>query len=345
MIEEKVINKVGIIYLNRPEKLNAINLAMVERIYSILKKWEDDENIKVILFDSLVKKGFSAGGDLKEIYTNYLVNDNCKDKSYLFKKEYELDAYINSYKKPIISHWQGIVMGGGVGLTINSDLIICEPNVKWAMPETSLGFVPDVGVGKYISKLPQALGQYVGLCGVSLSSSDLVKYKLADVAIKENSYQILLEKLYALSTIFSGDDLINEFKIEASKFEMKENDSVLQKNLSKINKYFSYDSMEEIYNNLKVNLDDDFALNCYQNLSKKDPFILTIQFEKYFVGKNLTYNQTLDLDLKIVQYAIKTKSIHEGIRAKIIDKDNNPNWPHKSFQEVSINEVKDLLLS
>lgn len=345
MIEEKVIDKVGIIYLNRPEKLNAINLAMVERMYSILKKWEDDENIKVILFDSLVKKGFSAGGDLKEIYTDYLVNDNCKDKSYLFKKEYKLDEYINSYKKPIISHWQGIVMGGGVGLTINSDLIICEPNVKWAMPETSLGFVPEVGLGKYISKLPQALGQYVGLCGLNLSSSDLVKYKLADLVINENNYQFLLEKLFALSNIFSGDELINEFQIEARKFKKKENNSILQKNLARIDKYFSYDCMEEIYNNLKVNLDDDFALVCYENLSKKDPFILTVQFEKYFVGKSLDYNQTLDLDLKIVKYAIKTKSIHEGIRAKIIDKDNNPNWPHKSFQEVSINEVKDLLLS
>lgn len=345
MIKEKVIEKVGIIYLNRPEKLNAINLAMVERIYSILKKWEDDKNIKVILFDSLVKKGFSAGGDLKEIYTNYLVNDNCKDKSYFFKREYKLDEYINSYKKPIISHWQGIVMGGGVGLTINSNLIICEPNVSWAMPETSLGFVPDVGVGKYISKLPQALGQYVGLCGVSLSASDLVKYKLEDVVIKENNYQFLLEKLFALSNIFSGDDLINEFKIKASKFEMKEDNSILQKNSTKINKYFSYDSMEEIYNNLKANLDDDFALECYQNLSKKDPFILTLQFEKYFACKKLTYEQTIDLDLKIVQYAIKTKSIHEGIRAKIIDKDNNPNWPHKSFKDVSLDEVKRVLLS
>lgn len=345
MIEEKVINQVGIIYLNRPNRLNAINLAMVDQLYNILKKWENDNNIKVILFDSLVERGFSAGGDLKEIYTDYLINDNCKDKSYLFKKEYDLDEYINSYKKPIITHWQGIVMGGGVGLTINSDFIICNENINWAMPETSLGFVPDVGVGKYISKLPQALGQYIGLCGVSLSSYDLVKYKLVDVVIKENSYQILLEKLYALSNIFSGDDLINEFKIEASKFETKENDSVLQKNLSKINKYFSYDSMEEIYNNLKANLDDDFALNCYQNLSKKDPFMLTIQFEKYFVGKDLTYKKTLDLDFKIVQYAIRTKAIHEGIRAKIIDKDNNPKWPHSSFNEVSINKVKDLLLS
>lgn len=221
MIEEKVIDKVGIIYLNRPEKLNAINLAMVEQIYSILKKWEDDENIKVILFDSLVKKGFSAGGDLKEMYTDYLLNENCKDKTYFFKIEYDLDKYISSYKKPIISHWQGIVMGGGVGLTINSDLIICDENINWAMPETSLGFVPDVGVGKCISKLSQALGQYVGLCGVSLSASDLVRYKLADLVIKENSYQFLLEKLFALSNIFSGDELINEFQIEVSKFKKK----------------------------------------------------------------------------------------------------------------------------
>ena len=348
MIKEKVIEKVGIIYLNRAKKLNAINLTMVEQIYSILRKWEDDENINVIIFDSLGDRAFSAGGDLKEIYNDYLINNKCRKKDLLFKKEYELDKYIKSYKKPIISHWFGIVMGGGVGLTINSDLIICEPNVNWAMPETSLGFVPDVGVGKYISNLPQALGQYVGLCGASLSSYDLIKNNIADFCLNRDAYNIFLDKFFKFSNCYQGENLIRNIKKEIKNLEIleiKEDTSKVQTEMSKIKKYFSYSSIKEIYNNLKASQNDKFALKAYQNLSNKDPFILTLQFKKYFACKKLTYEQTIDLDLKIVQYAIKTKSIHEGIRTKIIDKDDNPNWPHKSFKDVSLDEIKSVLLS
>lgn len=343
MIEVKVIEKVGIIYLNRPDKLNAINISMVNRIKTILNQWKNDSNIRLILFDSLIDKGFSAGGDLKEIYDTYLINENCKNKDGLFKIEYDLDKYINAYPKPIVSHWFGIVMGGGVGLTINSDLIICEPNITWAMPETGLGFVPDVGVGKYISKLPQGLGQYVGLCGASLSSHDLIKYGIADYCLIKENYNIFIEAIFKMSKLFKDEELIKNIKNEIEKFDVKEDNSKLETKMNKIGKYFSYSSMEEIYSNLKANLDDEFALKAYKNLSNKDLFILSLQFEKYFTGKELSYDQSIDLDLKIVRYAIKKNYIKEGIRAKMIDKDNNPNWPIKSFDQVSHLDIKNLL--
>ena len=343
MIENKVIEKVGIIYLNRPYKINALNLSMIDQIYHILKSWESDKNINVVLCDSLSSKGFSAGGDLKEIYYDYLINNNCKDKALLFKKEYDLDKYIKSYSKPIISHWHGIVMGGGVGLSINSDLIVCEKTTNWAMPETSLGFVPDVGVQKYISNLPQALGQYIGLCSVSLNSYDLIKYDLADIELSQIAYEKFLKTLYKLSNTYAGEDLINQLKNQLEKTNNILKDSYIQNNMEKIEKYFSLSSMEEIFNKLNSNLNDEFARKTYENLSYKDPFILTLQFEKYFVCKELTYEQTIDLDLKIVQYAITTKSINEGIRSKIIDKDNNPNWPVQNFNQINETDIKNLL--
>lgn len=343
MIKEKIIENVGIIYLDRPKQINALNSDTIKKISEILKKWENDDKIKVILFDSLQDKGFCAGGDLKEIYNDFLKDDNCTEKDRFFKIEFALDKYVKNYKKPIISHWYGVTMGGGIGLTINSDFIITDQTVNWAMPETSLGFVPDVGVCKYISNLPQAIGEYVGLCGVSLESSDLIKYNLADVYINSKDYEKLITKLYDLSKNYESNQLIDQFSKEAKKWEVKDNESEIDKNIDKINKYFSHSSLNEIFEDLKDNTDDEFAKKCYYTLKERDPFMLTIQFEKYFVCKELSYEETIDLDLRIIQYAINKNSIKEGIRAKIIDKDNNPSWPYRSLDDISIEEVKDLL--
>lgn len=343
MIEEKVINKVGVIYLDRPKLINALNYETIKEIHETLEKWEDDDGIRAVLFDSQSEKGFCAGGDLKEIYNDFLINDDCKEKDIFFKTEFDLDKYINSYKKPIISHWFGVTMGGGIGLTINSDFIIVDETVNWAMPETSLGFTPDVGVGFYISKLPQAIGQYVGLCGASLVASDLISYNLANVYINSNDYENLISKLYDLSSKYESDQLIDEFSKEAKKYELKNDKSEIEKNKEKIEKNFSNSSFKKVYGGLEEDLDDGFAKKCYDTIKERDPFMLTLQFEKYFVCKELSYEETVDLDLKILQYAINKKSINEGIRAKIIDKDNNPNWICRSLDDISIEEVKDLL--
>lgn len=343
MIEEKVINKVGVIYLDRPKLINALNYETIKEIHETLEKWEDDDGIRAVLFDSQSEKGFCAGGDLKEIYNDFLINDDCKEKDIFFKTEFDLDKYINSYKKPIISHWFGVTMGGGIGLTINSDFIIVDETVNWAMPETSLGFTPDVGVGFYISKLPQAIGQYVGLCGASLVASDLISYNLANVYINSNDYENLISKLYDLSSKYESNQLIDEFSKEAKKYELKNDKSEIEKNKEKIEKNFSNSSFKKVYGGLEEDLDDGFAKKCYDTIKERDPFMLTLQFEKYFVCKELSYEETVDLDLKILQYAINKKSINEGIRAKIIDKDNNPNWTCRSLDDISIEEVKDLL--
>lgn len=343
MIEEKVINKVGVIYLDRPKLINALNYETIKEIHETLEKWEDDDGIRAVLFDSQSEKGFCAGGDLKEIYNDFLINDDCKEKDIFFKTEFDLDKYINSYKKPIISHWFGVTMGGGIGLTINSDFIIVDETVNWAMPETSLGFTPDVGVGFYISKLPQAIGQYVGLCGASLVASDLISYNLANVYINSNDYENLISKLYDLSSKYESDQLIDEFSKEAKKYELKNDKSEIEKNKEKIEINFSNSSFKKVYGGLEEDLDDGFAKKCYDTIKERDPFMLTLQFEKYFVCKELSYEETVDLDLKILQYAINKKSINEGIRSKIIDKDNNPNWTCRSMDDISIEEVKDLL--
>ena len=341
MIKEKIIENVGIIYLDRPKIINSLNLEMVKDIEKILKKWENDDKIKAVLFDSLCQKGFCAGGDLKTIYNDYLL-DNCKNKDEFYEEEFILDKYVKDYKKPIISHYFGIVMGGGIGLTINSDFIVCDESVNWAMPETRLGFVPDVGVCKHISKLPQALGQYLGLCGESLESSDLIKYNLANLYLDSYKYKEFLDILIDLSKEYEKEELIENLKIKTEKLKTENRQSKIDKDMEKIEKYFSYDSFDKILESLKANKEDEFAQKTLENLKERYIFMLQVQFEKYFICKNLSKDQVFDLDLKILKYARKTGSMQEGIRSLIIDKES-ANWKEKSLDQVSLLKVKDLL--
>ena len=341
MIQTEIKNKIGIIYLDRPEALNALNRQMIREIHKTLKAWEDQPKIRAVFFDSKAEKGFCAGGDLKEIYVDYLKNDEAKDKDVFFKEEFALDKYLMTYPKPIISHWFGVTMGGGIGLTIHSDFIIADQTVNWAMPETSLGFVPDVGLGYFISKLPQAMGQYVGLLGARLYPDDLLRYGFCHMVIDSKDYGEVINRLMEFDT--GSDNLIGDFREAIGDLgqELKETEN--SKNLEKIEKYFSKDSVIEIKKSLEEAGDDEFAKKSLEVLNNRDPFMLEVQFKKYFLGKELTKEETIDLDLEIIKYGRKNGALEEGIRSVLIDKDKNPKWPTKRLEDVDQEEVDKLL--
>lgn len=340
MIQTEVKNKIGIIYLDRPKALNSLNRNMIAEIEKTLKAWEKDPDIKAVLFDSKFERGLCAGGDLKEIYVDYLKNDEAKDKDVFFREEFALDKYIMDYPKPMISHWFGVTMGGGIGLTIHSDLIIADETVNWAMPETSLGFTPDVAVGYFISQLPQAMGQYVGLLGARLYPDDLLKYGLCHILIDSKDYDEVINRLMDFDT--DSDNFISEFKEAISDLAKKPKETENSKNMKEIEEHFSKDSVIEIRESLEES-DSDFAKESLAVLNNRDPFALVVQFKKYFVGKNLKKQETIDLDLEIIRHGLKTGAIQEGIRSVLIDKDKNPTWPTKSLEEVDHAEVDRLL--
>lgn len=339
MIQTDIKNKIGIIYLDRPQALNALNCQMVREIESALRDFEKNPDVKVVLFDSKADRGFSAGGDLKEIYYDYIKNDDEPKKDEFFKEEFDLNKYIMTYPKPTIAHWYGVTMGGGIGLTIHSDLIIADKTVNWAMPETSLGFVPDVSVGYYISKLPQAIGQFVGLTGARLFPDDLVRLGLADFLIDSKDYGKILEILFTIES----EDIIGDFKEKIGVFGKKPGPTANTKNKEKIDKYFAKDKLLDIIKALEEDQDDDFVRENLEILKIRDPFMTVVQFEKYFLGKNLTREETIDLDLEIIRHGLRSGGIAEGIRTVMIDRKDKPSWPVKTIADVDIKEVQSLL--
>lgn len=339
MIQSEIKNKIGIIYLDRPKALNAINCQMIEEIEKALRDFEENPSVKAIFFDSKAERGFSAGGDLKEIYYDYIKNEAEPQKDEFFKEEFDLIKYIMTYPKPTIAHWYGVTMGGGIGLTIHSDLIIADESVNWAMPETSLGFVPDVSVGYYISRLPQAIGQFVGLTGARLFPDDLVRLGLADVLIDSKDYGKILEILFGLDS----EDIIGDFKKELEIFSKEPGPTANTKTKEKIEKYFAKDKLSDIIKALEEDQTDDFARKNLEILKTRDPFMTVVQFEKYFHGKNLTRQETIDLDLKIINRGLNSGEIEEGIRTVMIYKGDEPSWPEKTIEDVDTKEVQSLL--
>lgn len=342
MIDTKIIENVGVIYLAKPDLINALDIDMVRDIKNTLVSWESDDNIKLVLIDSTSDRGFCSGGDLKSLYDDLINYEDIAKRERFFVEEFNLDKYVMEYEKPIVSHWYGITMGGGIGLTINSDFIIVDETVNWAMPETRLGFVPDVGVCHYISKLPQDIGQYVGLLGKSLGASDVIEFGLADYYINSNDYDKAIKNLFNLSRDYSGDELIEKFRESIIKYENTEDSSKIKKDLDNINYYFNENSIEKIYEKLN-NSDEEFAKDCLEEFDERYLFMLKVQFEKYYVCKDLNYQDTIDLDLKILRHSVKSGSMEEGIKAVIIDKNHKADWPEDSLEKVDEKTVKALL--
>ncbi|WP_071025609.1 enoyl-CoA hydratase/isomerase family protein [Peptoniphilus raoultii] len=345
MIIKEINNNVGLIFLNRPKNINALNLQMISDLKNVFEEWENNDEVKIILLDGLGDKGFCAGGDLKNTYYDFVNNDECEDKLKLFKEEFALHKYVKNYKKKIICNYFGVVMGGGIGLSINNDFKICSGKVKWAMPEIKLGFVPDAGVGHFLSRLPHPIGLYLSLTGESIEASDLIRLGLADLYIDPKDYENLQNLLFKIARENDEDKILEVFKNESKDFAKDLEDTRLSKNMEKIEKYFSHKNFKAIFEGLKENFDDSFAYNYYKALKSYSPFMVLLQFEKYFAEKKWSFEESLNKDLAVLDYAIKSGRIKEGIRASMIDKDNKPLWPLKSFDQVKKYEILKILES
>ncbi|WP_039856635.1 enoyl-CoA hydratase/isomerase family protein [Peptoniphilus sp. oral taxon 386] len=186
MYVNKIIsNNIGYLILNRTKKLNALNIDMIRELREKYCDFIKNDNVKIIVLKGNNNKNFCAGGDIVTLYKEYIINNN--SPMFFFEEEFELDYLLFNSKKPIISFISGITMGGGVGLSITSSIVVADDTTKWAMPETRLGMIPDVGVGYYFSKIEKPLALYISLLGNILFGSDLTKLNIADFYIKNSS--------------------------------------------------------------------------------------------------------------------------------------------------------------
>ena len=316
----KVKNSTGIITLNRPKALNALSLTMAIQLSNKLKEWENDNTVERVL---LLGEGkhFCAGGDVKNVH---LSGPFSKLKREFFSKEYSLNLQIKNFPKPYLSIWKGVVMGGGVGLSIYGDYRIATDSTKFAMPETSIGFFPDVGGSFFLSRMENNIGKYLGLTGELIQCKDLLNFGLATHFCPEDKLESLINQYILNGSIVSH--------------EIKNSSSFSQEKLDFINKNFTGD-IYEILKKITAKKNQDKLLN---KLRSKCPMSLAVTTLLINDSLKRTLKECLEIEYRISQKMVNRNDFGEGIEAVLIKKHHNPQWQPSSIKEIDNEDLEKL---
>ena len=312
--------KTGIIKLNRPKALNALNYDMAKKFSYQLNEWEKNDSIEQIL---LLGEGkhFCAGGDVKSLFISKDQNDHKKE---FFKIEYKLNYLISQFKKEFLSIWNGVVMGGGVGLSIYGDHRLATNSTKFAMPETSIGFFPDVGGSYFLSNLPKNVGKYIGLTGKILEVNDLIFLGLATDYFNFDNLELVKE------------NYINKGAIIKERFEVNYNSDLI-KNIDLINFIFE-GNINEIFKNLQNN-ESNFAKQTYKILIKKCPMSLAISSKLINDAKEKSLKECLEIEYQLSQKVVYRDDFDNGVNSVLVTKDHSPQWSPGKIDEINIEEL------
>ncbi len=309
----------GRIRLNRPKALNSLTLAMVRAVVAALQDFEQDKYIAAVLVDGMGERGLCAGGDIRAIYESGKSQDG--QAEIFFREEYAMNARIACYTKPYIAFMDGITMGGGVGISAHGSHRIVTERTRMAMPETGIGFFPDVGATWLLAKAPGEAGIYLGLTGAGIGGADAVYAGFADVLVDSGRLPEIASKLSALPP---GADnagvraVIDEF---AARME-----APLAAQSGLINKVMAGNDVAGILRGLEAE-GSEFALATAATLREKSPTSLVLTLALLRLGKNsASLQECLDREYDGAKRILKGTEFYEGVRAAIIDKDRKPRW-------------------
>ena len=322
-ISFEIKKNTGIIKLQRPQALNALNLEMADLFLIKLNEWQNNNTVERILLLG-EGKSFCAGGDIKSMFLS--TQDQNLKKEFLFK-EYKLNYLIDQFNKPYLSIWDGIVMGGGVGLSIYGNVRIATENSKFAMPETAIGFFPDVGSSYFLSRIKNNFGLYLSLTGKIISYTEMIYFDLATHFCKSSNIQ-KLESNYIHKGLVSPIDKIDN------------NNSEFINNKNFIEETFHGDIFN-IFKNLKQsNL--EFAKITYQNLLKRCPMSLAATAELFKKAKNLTLKECLEMEFQLSQKIVYRDDFNNGVESVLVKKNNNPVWKPNSTEKITYEQINNL---
>jgi enoyl-CoA hydratase len=323
----EVKGTLGLITLNRPKALNALTLSMVRKIHPQLKQWENDSSVKNILIKAEGEKAFCAGGDIRALHDWGKNND--KEAVGFYREEYILNQYIKRYPKPYISLVNGIVMGGGVGLSVHGSHRIAGENYSFAMPETGIGLFPDVGGSFFLPRLNFEAGTYLALTGNRIKAADAIFLGTATNYIKSENFSNLINDISQEEN--DPNNIIVKYSVEPGESEFKKISQFC-------NKVFKANTVEKIIENLKEE-NSDLSKKILSTIDQKSPTSLKVALKSLRLGKNISFEECMQMEFRMVNKVMNDHDFYEGVRALIIDKDNNTSWKPSNIYEVEENFV------
>jgi enoyl-CoA hydratase/carnithine racemase len=316
----------GVVTLTRPAALNAVTHGMIKALTAALIAWRDDPAVKLVLIKG-EGRAFAAGGDIRAIYEAGRAGRPPVD---FFADEYRLNAMIAAWPKPYVALIDGIVMGGGVGISFHGSHRVLTENAVFAMPEVGIGFFPDVGGSHLLSDLGGWFGMYLGLTGTRIRYGDALWSGLATHTTKAEFQAGLIERIAETG---DADLALRECFGPAR----RETDDAT---LHKIARHFAGPSLHDIVESLEIAApNDDFARDTLATMKKRSPTSLNVAFRQITAGSTLSMEECMRMEFRILNRMLAGHDFYEGIRAAIIDKGDTPRWVPATLAEVKAAEI------
>ncbi len=312
--------RVGRILLNRPRALNALDLPMIRACTRILHSWRDDPHVHAVVVQGAGDRAFCAGGDIRALRDGQLSGDRASVDQF-FTEEYALNLLIATFPKPYIALIDGICMGGGIGLSVHGPYRVATEHAGFAMPETAIGFFPDIGATYLLPRLPGELGAYLGLTGLRVTGSDAVHAGFA-------THFVPRERLTDLSSALAADGLaaLASFAETVPSFS-------LAADMAEIDRCFSADTVTEIVDRLGT-ARGAWAEAALKALRTVSPSALHWTLRALRHGADLTLPQALDAEFRLTRTTMAHPDFAEGVRAMVVDKDRKPAWQPARIEDV-----------
>jgi enoyl-CoA hydratase len=319
----------GILRLNRPKAINAVTLEMFHDIDKALDVFEADPAVSVILLEGAGERGLCAGGDIRALWESSKVKGDLG--KILWRDEYILNARIKKFPKPYVAFMDGIVMGGGVGLSAHSSHRVVTEKTKLAMPEVGLGFFPDVGGTWLLSHSPGEIGTYFGLTGQTMNGPDAIHVGFADAVVPSAKLAALREALTKVRTGISSA----EVKTLIAGFATGETAGPVAAMQAKIDGWFAYDRMEDIVAALQRD-GSELALSTLKTLYEKSPRGMVVTLKLLRLARAASsLEECLVREYRAALEVFASDDFREGVRAAVIDKDRNPKWSPPRIEDVT----------
>ncbi|MFJ4266532.1 enoyl-CoA hydratase/isomerase family protein [Paenarthrobacter nicotinovorans] len=315
----------GIVTLNRPKAVNALNAGMVTAMLEQLLAWADDESVATVLVQGAGDRGLCAGGDIVAIYKDMLHGGS--ETADFWADEYRLNALIANYPKPYVAFMDGLVLGGGVGISAHGSHRVVTERTRTGMPETTIGFVPDVGGTLLLSRAPGEAGTHAALTGAHLGGADALYLGLADYYVPSESLPALAEALESSTA---------EAAVE--RFAQAAPDSALAAQREWIDDCYAGNDAEEIVRSLRAAGAE--AVAAAETIEAKSPTSVKVTLESLRRVRGLSLEEALDQEYRVGLRCLSGPDFREGIRAQVVDKDRNPQWKPATLAEVTASDVE-----
>jgi enoyl-CoA hydratase len=327
----RIDDRVGRITLNRPRALHALNVEMCRSMIEALRAWREDPGVRGVIIDHAGERGFCAGGDIRRLAEGGA--SAADDAIDFFCTEYRMNHLLFVYPKPVAAVMDGVVMGGGVGISMPCRFRVATERTLFAMPETSIGLFPDVGGGWHLSRLPGETGTWLALTGARLRAADCLALGIATQFVESGRVEAM--KAGMVEVLSAGGDA--EAAMCAA-IEAHAGDpgapSVTQQRAA-IDRLFASDTVEEIFGALERD-GSDWARAQLELLRTKSPQALKVSLRQLRTGRRLkAFDEDMAMEFRIASRAVLLHDFREGVRALLVDKDNTPRWDPPTLEGVT----------